>query len=75
MSVSETGEAVIERPKVRILPDGQLSAADAATYLGLDGRTLANRRIQGLNPSFVKVSNRVFYYQHVLDSFIQGKAA
>ena len=75
MTATEHSEAVIERPKVRVLPDGRMSASDAATYLGLDGRTLANRRVQGKAPAYKKVGGRVFYMLDALTAFVEGKSA
>ena len=36
---------------LRELPDGRISSADAATYLGLSTKTLANWRVLGRGPT------------------------
>lgn len=55
-------------------PDGRLSAKDAATYTGLSQYTLANLRMNGKGPRFVKLG-RVFYFQKDLDEWIQEGVA
>ena len=55
---------------VDLLPDGRLSAANAATYLGLSPKTLATWRVQGRGPAFVK-RGRIFYYKEDLDAWIR----
>ena len=51
-------------------PDGRLSAKDAALYTGLSQYTLANLRMSGKGPRFVKLG-RVFYFKKDLDEWIQ----
>ena len=63
---------VIERIRVRILPDGRMTREDAARYLGLKPKTLAQWQMQGRGPTSVRVGGRVFYRQDDLDSFIRG---
>lgn len=63
---------VIERIRVRILPDGRMTREDAARYLGLKPKTLAQWQMQGRGPRSVRVGGRVFYRQDDLDSFIRG---
>jgi hypothetical protein len=60
---------VIEQSKVRTTPDGRLSRRDAATFLGLAGRTLAQWAWQGTGPRPHKVGGRVFYYLRDLEAF------
>jgi hypothetical protein len=38
-----------------------LTADEAAPYLGVAAGTLANWRVRGLGPKFLKVSSRVMY--------------
>lgn len=59
---------------VRVLPDGRMSRKDAALYLGLEPKTLANLASRKKGPPSVRVSGRVFYYRSELDAFIQGSA-
>lgn len=57
-------------------PDGRVSRKDAAAYLGLSAKTLAERQRKGFGPRSVKVGGRRFYYLQELDLFIdQGNAA
>lgn len=56
--------------RVRVLPDGRMSAADSAAYLGCSAKTLASRRSQGAGPVWTKVCGRIFYFKADLDSFI-----
>jgi hypothetical protein len=57
--------------ELKILPDGRMSAADAAAYLGIGKGALAARRACGMEPRFVKVGrSKVFYYKADLDGFI-----
>jgi hypothetical protein len=57
--------------ELKILPDGRMSSADAAAYLGLSKPALAARRARGMAPQFTKVGrSKVFYYKADLDAFI-----
>jgi len=76
--VSMTVNAIsgeIERVTVRVLPDGRMSRADAARYLGHDKATLAKWQAQGRGPNAVRVGGKIFYYQRELDAFIRGETA
>jgi hypothetical protein len=61
--------------RVRVLPDGRISAEDAARYLGHAPKTLAMWRVRGIGPRFRKVGGRIFYFRRDLDAFIAGEAA
>jgi Helix-turn-helix domain len=65
----------IEQVAVRLLPDGRLSAADAARYLGHADKTLAAWRLRGIGPAWRKVGGRIFYFRRDLDRFIAGEGA
>ena len=65
----------IEQVKVRVLPDGRMSRADAARYLGINEKTLANWALVARGPPPHRVGGRVFYYREACDAFIQGDAA
>lgn len=56
--------------KVLVLPDGRVSRADAARYLGISSKTLANWACQEMGPRSQKLGNRVFYMLPELDRFI-----
>jgi hypothetical protein len=62
----------VETVRVRGLPDGRLSRADAARYLGVTPKTLSMWQLEGKGPPSVKVGGRVFYYRSALDAFIAG---
>ena len=57
-----------------LFPDGRLTTAGAAAYLGLAQKTLDMWRVQGIGPQFIKLGSRVFYFQHDLDTFISQRA-
>jgi len=54
----------------RILPDGRMTAVEAASYLGFEVGTLANWRAQKKGPRFIKLGGKVFYFKHDLDRHI-----
>ena len=61
---------------VNVLPDGRLAAKEAAKYLGLSEKTLAQMRSQGRGPRYVKRAGRVFYRIEDLREWIEnGDAA
>jgi hypothetical protein len=63
-----------QTPAVVVLPDGRMSAKNAATYLGLSVKTLAIKRCNGTGPRFIK-QGRVFYFVSDLDEWLkQGTA-
>jgi hypothetical protein len=63
-------DAGFERPRVRILPDGRMSATDAAVYLGRQPGTLATWRCYKVGPEWVTLNGRVFYFKATLDRYI-----
>ena len=67
----ETVEAV----RVRILPDGRMTRDDAALYLGLKPKTLAQWHTEVKGPRSCRVGGRCFYFQDDLDDFIRGEVA
>ncbi len=58
----------------RMYPDGRMTAASAAAYVGLSAKTLAQKRCQGTGPRFVK-RGRIFYYKTDLDEWLQNGRA
>jgi hypothetical protein len=72
---SQPEDRVIERVRVRVLPDGRMTRGDAARYLGYESKTLAMWQLQGKGPRSVKVGGRVFSYRDVLDAFVRGETA
>lgn len=71
----EVVKTVIDPVRVRVLPDGRMSAKDAAAYVGRAEKTLAMMRMEGRGPRYIKVGGRIFYRKDDLDAFIQGHAA
>ena len=67
--------AAVEQIKVRVLPDGRMTRHDAARYIGVEDKTLANWGLIGKGPPSVLVGGRRFYYLTKLDAFIRGEAA
>jgi hypothetical protein len=75
MGVSIPDGAAVEQIRVRVLPDGRMTRAAAAQYVGCAEKTLAMWQLAGKGPRSVKVGGRVFYYRGDLDAFIRGEAA
>ena len=69
-----TSNATESPPTMRVYPDGRVDARDAAHYLGLGERTLANMRTNGTGPRYVKIG-RVFYFLRDLDAWLESKSA
>lgn len=65
----------IERVKVRVLPDGRMTRADTARYLGVAKKTLAMWQLQGKGPRSVRVGGLRFYFKDDCDAFVRGRAA
>lgn len=59
----------LDEVKVRVLPDGRVSRADAARFLGLATATMAAWSVKGLGPLPRRVGGRVFYYLCDLEAF------
>lgn len=75
-AVGMTTSSAIERVRVRVLPDGRMTRADAARYLGVTPKTLAMWQLQGKGPRSVRVGGLRFYYVADCDAFIRrGEAA
>lgn len=71
-SADPNGISSIETVPVRALPDGRLPASEAAKYLGVAEKTLANWRSQGRGPRFLKRARRVWYRKEWLDAWVQS---
>jgi hypothetical protein len=64
----------LQKVTVRLLPDGRLTAIDAAKYLGRSPQTLAQWRSRNIGPTWVTVHRSIFYRREELDRFIkEGK--
>ncbi len=57
---------------VNTTPDLRLKRSDAAVYLGISEKTLANYKIRGKGPRCIKVAGRCFYYLADLEAFVRG---
>jgi len=68
-------ETVVERVRVRVLPNGDMNSNNAAKYVGRAPKTLAMWRMQRTGPEWTKNGGRVFYNKEVLDAFMRGRAA
>ena len=71
--VANANNSAVELVTVRVLPDGRMTRADAARYLGLKPKTLAMWAMENKGPRPVRVGSRCFYYQHQLDAFVRGE--
>jgi len=65
----------IEQVTVRVLPDGRMKRSDAARYIGVEDKTLANWGLLKKGPESVLVAGRRFYFKDALDAFIRGEEA
>lgn len=76
--VSKAESLVVEAPPVIEITPGALSSPNAAQYLGLNNRTLANMRAQGRGPRFFRaggLKSRVYYLVKDLDAWLDERAA
>jgi len=60
---------MIQMTTIRVLPDGRVSRADAATFLGRSKKTLADWYSKGIGPKARKVGGRQFYYLRDLEAY------
>lgn len=60
----------IERTVVRMTPDDRLTRGEAAKFIGVGSRTLANWKSKGQGPRQTKIGGRVFYRLADLQVFI-----
>ena len=60
----------ISQETVLVLPDGRLKTCEAAKYLGLSKKTLANYRCYGQGPKYIKRGKIIFYFKDELDKWI-----
>lgn len=67
-------DPAISQTKVRVLPDGRMTRQDAATYIGVAPKTMAQWQVMGKLRG-VRVGGRVFYFKSQLDAFVRGEEA
>lgn len=60
---------VVDQIRVRVLPDGRVSRDEAAKFLGISPKTLAQWKSLGRGPLPRKVGGRAFYYLRDLEAF------
>ena len=58
---------------VQVTPDGRVTRAEAARYLGFKPKTLANWELQGIGPRSVLVGGRRFYKLEELKRYASGE--
>ncbi len=60
----------VEISSVRSTPDGRLTRADAATYIGVKSKTLAEWSRLGKHLKPIRVGSRIFYLRADLEAFV-----
>lgn len=56
--------------KIALTPDGRVRRDEAARFLGLSAKTLANWAGRGIGPTSIKVGGRRFYRLSDLEAFV-----
>ncbi len=67
-------EVQLEICRVRVLPDGRMTRASAAAYLGLKPKTLTMWAMQRKGPRSLRLGGRCFYFKADLDAFVDAAA-
>ncbi|MGE3745859.1 MAG: DNA-binding protein [Sphingomonadaceae bacterium] len=75
MESNAVDETTVKETRVMILPDGRVSRADAAKYLGRKAKTLADWHRLGKGPRSRMVGGRRFYMIDDLSIFARGEVA
>lgn len=60
---------MITTPEVLVRPDGRMDRKNAATYVGLAEKTLAQYASHGTGPRFIK-QGRCWYFKADLDKWL-----
>ena len=63
---------LLDRVRVRVLPDGRMTRRDAARYLGFSGKTLAMWALSKKGPPSVRMGWRCWYYIGDLDEYLRA---
>lgn len=58
---------------ISVTPDGRVTRADAAAFLGFKPKTLANWAMLGVGPKSVMVGGRRFYHLDELMKYATGE--
>lgn len=65
----------IIKTTIKELPDGRMDTENAARYVGLSPKTMANQRALGLGPQYIKGgysrTGRVWYLRKDLDAYLR----
>lgn len=69
MSKLENLDAKVLEPSLEVF----LTPADVANVLGISAKTLANWRVSGFGPKYVKLGSRVVYSTAELVLFVQSR--
>lgn len=64
----------VRERSIIVTPDGRLTRAQAAKYLGVAPQTLANWHTQGRGPKSMKLGGKVFYWLADLEAFLEELA-
>lgn len=65
----------MEEVKIVVLPDGRVDRVNAARFIGLTPKTLAEYHRLGKGPASRKVGGRRFYQIEDLRTFVGSEAA
>jgi len=57
---------------IEILQDGRMDTANAARYIGRKLKTLAQWRVTGQGPEYVKCG-RIYYFKDDIDAWLSSK--
>jgi hypothetical protein len=61
-----------QTPQIVILPNGRMTAKNAALYVGLADKTMAMHRCAGTGPAFSKIGGRIYYTPEALDTWLDA---
>ena len=65
----------VEKVRIRVLPDGRVTREDAARFIGIETKTLANWSLIGRGPRPRRVARRIFYLYDDLLEFVREQQA
>jgi hypothetical protein len=71
-SLFKQPDAIAPNPSKKGIPGSLLNASDAASFLDLNPKTLANWRVSGAGPRFSKIGGRVVYKKSNLRAFVSA---
>lgn len=63
-------QSVVDQVRIRVQPDGRVSRVEAARFLGISPKTLAQWYSLGRGPRVRKVGGRAFYQLQDLEAFV-----